>query len=162
MDALGPRLRIPLVRSAYDPDPMGEGGGTEVTRLRVFPHGGSWKDAGVVTMAMGLNSPILVVTQAQPSADSSTLRPRIVSGSAVIAGLQLKSGSVLLRLYEATGRSENVVIGGLIPSSSAAVCDLLGDPQRQLYADDKGRLALRLRGFEIVTLRLARDRTTDS
>lgn len=162
VDALGPRMRIPLVRSAYDPDPEGEADGVEVTRLRVFPHSGSWKHAGVVTMAAGLNTPIVVVPHAQLPSERGPFRPRIDSGSAVIAGLQPNSVGILLRLYEPTGESGEVVIGGLVPSSSVAVCDLLGDPRDILHTDIHGRLALPLHGFEIVTLRLTQDQGTDS
>lgn len=162
VDALGPRMRIPLVRTAYDPDPLGEARGVEVTRLRVLPHTGSWKDAGVVTMAMGLNMPVLVVPQSVLSTGGCTVRPRIESGTAEIAGLQLDSDDVVLRLYEATGDPGEVVIGGLIPTSRVWVCDLLGDPYSHFHTDDHGQLVLPLRGFEIVTLRIAQDQDTNS
>ena len=162
VDALGPRMRIPLVRSAYDPDPQGEPDGIQVTRLRVLPHSGSWKQSGVITMAAGLNSPILVVPHAQLPADCLTVRPRIDSGSAVIAGLQTGPDSILLRLYESTGAAGQATISGLLPGSRAAVCDVLGEPRSSRHVDEHGRLALPLRGFEIVTLRVAQSQEADS
>ncbi|MEO7147387.1 MAG: glycoside hydrolase family 38 C-terminal domain-containing protein [Terrimesophilobacter sp.] len=162
VDALGPRMRIPLVRSAYDPDPHGEADGVEIIRLRVLPHDGSWKQAGVVTMAAGLNASILVVSNAQLPADVLTVQPRIDSGSAVIAGLQTDPAGTMLRLYESTGDAGQTVIGGLTPTSRVSVCDLLGEPRNSLDTDDHGRLALPLRGFQIVTLRLAQDQKTNS
>ena len=154
VDALGPRLRIPLVRSAYDPEGQGEADGIEVTRLRVLPHSGSWKQAGIVAMAAGLNSPILVASHAKLPYDGQTVRPRLDSGSAVIAGLRADDDGILLKLYEATGEDGQVIIGGLRPNSIVEVCDLLGAPRSSLQIDELGRLTLSLRGFEIVTLRL--------
>lgn len=154
VDALGPRLRIPLVRSAYDPDPHGEADGPTLARFRVLPHDGSWKRAPVVAMAAGLNTPILVVPRAQLPANNRAFRPRIDSGSAVIAGLQPHAEGILLRLYESIGEPGQTVIGGLDPTSIASVCDLLGAPSRSVRADDQGRIVLPLRGFEIMTLRL--------
>jgi len=155
VDALGPRLRIPLVRSAYDPDPQGEAEGVEITRLRVAPHNGSWRDAGVVSMAAALNAPILVTANAKVDANSAPRRPRIVSGNAAIAGLQSDTTDVLVRLYEPTGEPSEVVVGGLEVLSSVAICDLHGAPLSSLHSDEHGHLALALRGFEIVTLRVA-------
>lgn len=155
VDALGPRLRIPLVRSAYDPDPLGEAEGVEFTRLRVAPHNGSWKDAGVVSMATVLNAPIVVTANAKLDTPSAPRRPRIVSGSAAIAGLQSDATDVLIRLYEPTGEPSEVVVGGLEVLSSVAICDLHGAPLSSLLSDEHGQLTLALRGFEIVTLRVA-------
>ena len=154
VDALGPRMRIPLVRSAYDPDPHGEAEGKTLTRLRVFPHNGSWKQSPVVAMAAGLNTPILVIPRAQLPGDSNLIRPRIDSGSAVIAGMQPHAVGSLLRLYESTGESGQSVIGGLDPMSIVSVCDLLGEPRRSVRTDEQGRIIMPLRGFEIVTLQL--------
>ncbi len=156
VDALGPRLRIPLVRSAYDPDPQGEPVGVEVTRLRVAAHNGSWKHASVVSMATALNTPIVVTANAKLDAHAAPRRPRIVSGSAAIAGLQFDKSDVLLRLYEPTGEPSEVVVGGLEILGSVSLCDLHGAPLSSLHSDENGQLALALRGFEIVTLRVAR------
>ncbi|QYH35415.1 glycoside hydrolase family 38 C-terminal domain-containing protein [Salinibacterium sp. M195] len=156
VDALGPRLRIPLVRSAYDPDPQGEAEGVELTRLRVAVHNGSWKQAGVVSMATALNTPIVVTANVTLDPHSAPRRPRIVSGSAAIAALQSDATGVLVRLYEPTGEQSDVVIGGLEAGSNVSLCDLHGAPLRSLHTDVHGQLALSLRGFEIVTLRVAR------
>lgn len=160
VDALGPRMRIPLVRSAYDPDPQGEAVGVELTRLRVSPHNGSWKNADIVSLASGLNAPILVTANARVDANRVPLRPTIISGSAAIAGLQSDSTGVLVRLYEPTGESSPIVIAGLAASSPVALCDLHGTTLNTLSTDENGQLALSLRGFEIVTLRVAQLRET--
>jgi alpha-mannosidase len=65
-----------------------------------------------------------------------------------------RDGSVMLRIYEASGKPANgVEIKFHVPVSSASETNLLGDEVRPLPAAN-GTLRVDLRPFEIKTLKL--------
>lgn len=155
VDALGPRLRMHVLRSAYDPDPRSDAGKRDLSRYRIHPHTGPWQDAGTIGLAAGLNQPLLAHLVAEDAAPAvvQPLRPRVESASIVLAGmLPFRHGGVLLRLYESQGKHAHAVLSGL--GAEVATTDLLGRDVLQVHEPSEGRLELDMRPFEIRTLRL--------
>jgi alpha-mannosidase len=155
-DALGSRLRVHLVRSSYEPDPIPEVGRIDRTRLSVVPHVGSWREAGIVAAAAGANQPLLVRAPGPSTASTpSPFRPRIEGlSTAVIAGLRIahdRSGRVVT-IYEAAGAPSIATVSGL--PYGAMIWELSGadDRIRSFPAGDDGTVALSLGRFEVRNL----------
>lgn len=117
-DALGGRLRLNLVRTAYDPDPVSDRGRREF-RYGLMPHPGHWADAGVPRAAAGFNQPLVarvVGAGRAPVGDAPVWRPRLSGdASVVLAGLKRAhaGGGTVLRLYESAGRTGDATLEGL-------------------------------------------------
>ncbi len=60
-DVLGTRMRLTLVRSAYDPDKIADIG-QHTARFRFVPHLSSWKKANIVRSGIEFNQPSFVKT----------------------------------------------------------------------------------------------------
>jgi alpha-mannosidase len=121
-DALGCRLRLTLLRSAYDPDAISDTG-SHVVRFAFLPHPGNWRDAGVVASAAAFNVPFLVAPGAydemrqddedEDEADevdegAAGISVRLAdAGTAVISSIKPArwgAGQVAIRIYETGGR----------------------------------------------------------
>jgi alpha-mannosidase len=155
VDALGPRLRIPLLRSAYDPDPASEAGRRDRSRFRVLPHAGSWREAGVAVLGQQLNHPLRTVTSAAP-ASSVALTPPTVAGSPgiVVDGLQTWGGVPAIRLYEAHGLPGEARLGGLPPGSRCRVLTITGTEVDTLDVGPDGSVELAFRPYQVTTIAL--------
>jgi alpha-mannosidase len=161
----GGTLLLSLMRSArmdaYEPSAPSDLG-LELSVERSFdyalvPHAGDWRDAAVYKAGWEFNHPLLA---RKVSAHGGRLprrwglleisQPNIVA-SALMPG---RDGSVMLRIYEASGRPTNGVEVKLhVPVSSAFETNLLGDEIRPLPAA-QDTLHFDLRPYEIKTLKL--------
>ena len=123
----------------------------------LVPHAGDWRDAEVYKAGWEFNHPLLA---RKVSAHGGALprrwglleisQPNIVA-SALMPG---RDGSVMLRIYEASGKPANgVEVKFHVPVSSASETNLLGDEIRPLPAAQDS-VHLDLRPFEIKTLKL--------
>lgn len=150
VEALGPRMRVPLVRSAYDPDPSSDVGHTITSRFRVMPHAGGWQAADVIGLAAGLNHPVRL-TPGAGGAPAETLRPTLIPGSGVvIAGMQPAANGMLMRLSETTGRDCVATLAGL-GKGLVRICDLFGEPGESL-PQHNGHVVLPFAAFEVRTV----------
>jgi alpha-mannosidase len=123
----------------------------------LVPHAGDWRDAAVYKAGWEFNHPLLA---RKASAHGGGLprrwglleiSPPNVVASALLPG---RDGSVMLRVYEASGRPANgVEVKVHVPLSSAAETNLLGDEIRPLPAAHD-TMHLDLRPYEIKTLKL--------
>jgi alpha-mannosidase len=112
-DALGGRLRVSLIRNAYDPDQQPDTG-RHTIRLALLPYVGDWRAAGVVDEATGFNQPLIARAPTRgPVADRRA--PLVGPGSIRVGALdRARTGSgTLIRLYEAHGTPGTVEVGGL-------------------------------------------------
>ncbi|HSV73965.1 MAG TPA: glycoside hydrolase family 38 C-terminal domain-containing protein [Chthonomonadales bacterium] len=114
-DALGCRLRLTLLRSAYDPDAVSDKGRHQI-RYALLPHAGSWREAGVVQGGLVFNQPLLARVAARAAAGQAPPAPLVSGASNVMVSClkRARSGSgVVMRLYESHGRAGQAVVSGL-------------------------------------------------
>jgi alpha-mannosidase len=170
-DVAGGTLMLSLLRSAritsygysggYEPGVSSDLGlelGVERTfDYALVPHAGDWRAAEVYRAGWEFNHP-LVARKVSTHAGRLPRRwglldvsqPNVVA-SALMPG---RDGSVMLRIYEASGKPANgVEIKFHVPLSSASETNLLGDEIRLLSAVHD-TLQLDLRPYEIKTIKL--------
>ena len=116
--------------------------------------------ADAVAAGYALNLPLRVVPGGAGSAP-----PPLVSldGEAVrIEAVKLaddESGDIIVRMYESLGGRAATRLSTSFPALRAEVTDLLERPLGEsITMDNKGGIPLRLRPFQILTVRLARQR----
>ena len=147
-------VRVSLARAAKYPDPEADHGRHQVT-ISLFPHGPGLAD--VVAEAEALNRPLRFVT------DGTAQRPRPplveVSGRGIevdaVKVADDASGDLIVRLHEACGDRVRCSVRADRRVTAASRCDLLETPTAAFEVSD-GIVALTLRPFELVTLRLTR------
>lgn len=144
-------VTVSLLRAARYPDPEADQGRHAVT-ISILPHGPGLHD--VLHEAECLNVPVRFVRGAVAE------RVRVVEVDA--PGVQLSavkraddgSGDLIVRLFEATGARTPVSVRAASPVRAASRCNALEEPTEGLDVAD-GFVALVLRPFELVTLRLS-------
>jgi len=147
-------VRVSLARAARFPDPGADQGRHEVT-VSVFPHGAGLAD--VVAEAERLDLPVRVVD----GGTASELPARLVTvtGTGVeVDAVKLAddgSGDVIVRLHEACGDRTRTTVASDRRIMAASRCNLLEEPAAGFEVSD-GIVALTLRPFELLTLRLTR------
>jgi alpha-mannosidase len=155
-DALGCRLRLTLLRSAYEPDPI-SAVGEHSMRYSFLPHPGDWRDAGIVRRGHELNQPLLVrqAVASAPSPDTrDDFRPRVTGASTVIASclkMARNGAGRIIRLYESAGRVSEMSLQGLPPSSRVWEANIVEDRLRELPLRDDG-LTLTFSPWQVRTL----------
>ena len=152
----GGAIRVSLARAARYPDPNADRGRHRVS-LAVRPHGPGLTE--VRSAAVRLNAPLRVVDGDSAGGEDVPAPIVSVSGSGVeVDAVKLAddgSGDLVVRLHEAVGDRTRVSVATPDRITSAWRCDLLEDPQIGEEVGD-GVVALTLRPFQIVTLRLRR------
>lgn len=146
-DAMGGRLRLTLVRSGYNPDAISDIGPHEM-RYSIYPHLGTWREAGVVDEAAGFNQG-LIATSGRRSLQAN-FAPQSGPGSVRIACLRpTPDGGRLIRLYETTGQPSSITISGL-EGHSISESNIVGDVQSHLESD--GSVTLTFDPWQVRTL----------
>ncbi|HEU5102542.1 MAG TPA: glycoside hydrolase family 38 C-terminal domain-containing protein [Roseiflexaceae bacterium] len=137
-DALGGRLRLTLLRSAYEPDAISDIG-QHAIRYSLLPHPEGWREAQVVRHAAGFNQPLLARQVQHDRASVATSeqhwRPYLSHTSSVqIAGLKpAHDGSGwIARLYESGGRAVEAELCGLPDGAAVWLASLVEDRLSQL------------------------------
>src|SRR6267378_28998 len=83
-DALGSRLRLTLIRSAFDPDPESDIGQHRV-RYSLVPHVEDWRRAGITRLAAGFNQPLIARAAPHGAGRSDrTWSPRLVGSPGIL------------------------------------------------------------------------------
>jgi alpha-mannosidase len=173
--AAGGTLSLTLVRAPVYPDPYADEGEHELT-YALLPHGGDWREGGVVAAAHDLNAPLLgmVTDPADPAdpADAADLPARHALVRVDGAGLRLaalkpaeEGSGAVLRLYEAHGGRGEARILDLPPGwAPAGAVDLLERGADAREADGDAPLptldaegGVRHGPFQVVSLAIRRD-----
>ncbi|HVE75562.1 MAG TPA: glycoside hydrolase family 38 C-terminal domain-containing protein [Actinomycetota bacterium] len=154
-DILGNRIRLSLVRSAYDPDAISDAGEHEI-RYSLYPHPGDWRSAGVVRVARGFNQPLIGRVPSRSlggSVNKDVFRPTVSNDSVMIECLRNSYGGQgrVIRLYEPHGSPAKVEIGGIPSGAGVWETNLAEDKMRKLDPSG-GPLALELSPWQVVTL----------
>ncbi|HZP80682.1 MAG TPA: glycoside hydrolase family 38 C-terminal domain-containing protein [Chthonomonadaceae bacterium] len=156
-DALGCRLRLTLLRSAYDPDAISDVG-QHAIRYSFVPHPGDWRGARIVRQGQGFNQPLLAreVSSSAPTGSTSHrgFLPQVVGDSSVtIACLKMAyngSGRVV-RLYESAGRTVEARLEGLPDEARVWETNIVEDNLRELPVHNGG-VTLAFRPWQVRTL----------
>ena len=158
-DILGSRLRMTLVRSAYEPDTVADLGWHDI-HFSLLPHPGDWRTAGVVQTAMSFNQPLLAVEVPEELAEKplhTTWRPEVTgSPSVLLAGIKLaKIGTGrILRLYESGGYSGEVDMRGMPEKALVWETNIIEDKLQPLPVNG-GCLHLAFSPWQVRTILVA-------
>jgi alpha-mannosidase len=156
-DAKGNVLRISLLRSPKWPDPNADMGHHEFT-YSIYPHAGTWREAGTVRRGYELNTPLLAIaTQSHsgslPAAHSFV---SVEPANAIITAIKKAEDDdgLIIRFYESVGRETQVSLR-LPPGAVRAVeTDLMEKEERALEIDSNGRIVIPTRAYEIKTVKV--------
>ncbi len=158
--AHGNTLGLTLVRASYEPDNHPDEGLHRLT-YALYPHAGTWKEAGTTQRAAELNQPLQVVVT---GAHDGSYKPgeawlccdsdHVLVSAVKLAEDQPEHGTaVVVRLYEAHGIPASARLAVAWPVARADETDLLERPVTELTIND-GALEMTLAPHEIKTLRL--------
>ncbi len=149
-------LRISLLRSPKWPDPDADMGRHEFT-YSLYPHAGSWKDAGTVRAGYELNNPLVaVVTQPHPG----TLPPAhsfiaVAPENVILTAVKKAedSNSLLLRFYEFHGKETQVSIKLPPGATRAWQTNLMERDEHELRLQD-GAVLVPTKPYQIQSVRV--------
>ncbi|MGW9031160.1 alpha-mannosidase [Streptomyces sp. NPDC055722] len=144
-------VRLSLVRAPRVPDPGADQGRHRFT-YSLLP-GAGIEDA--VAEGYALNLPLRVADAAGAPEPVISVDGEGVTVEAVKLADD-ESGDVVVRLYESRGGRAAGTLRTGFPLGKAQVTDLLERPLGQVDTDGNGSVPVRLRPFEILTLRLKR------
>jgi len=151
-DIHGSVMRLSLLRAPTHPDPGADRGWHRFT-YALMPHPDDFRRAGVIAAAEDLNSPLRIV-RGRPGEKRRSLveidTPQVIAEAIKRAE---DSDAVIVRLYEAWGRSCTARVRTTLPASRAHLSDLLERNIREKDVRD-GQVELELTPFKILTLKL--------
>ncbi|MHA6759138.1 alpha-mannosidase [Streptacidiphilus sp. PAMC 29251] len=147
-------VRLTLLRSPHSPDPETDTGRHRF-RYALYP-GATIGES--VAAGQALNLPL------RRGASPAAPLVRIDGPGAVVESVKLAddaSGDVIVRLYESLGGRAGLTLSTAFPLAAATLTDLLERPTEALTPSGNA-LALALRPFQIITVRLTPDNGTIS
>ena len=157
-DVEGNVIRLSLLRGSIRPDPDSDLGEHTFT-YSLFPHQGTWQEAGTVRAAYELNCPFYVA-QGLPSGFAEALPPRhsflsVDAPNVHVGALKpAEDGDgCILRLVEQHGGRGGVAVRFDRELRSVEECDLLERTEERL-AHDGHELRTEMRPFEIKSFRV--------
>lgn len=156
-DVLGPRLRLSLVRNAYNPEPDSDGGRHQMC-FSFRPHGPRISNAQLVKNGLSFNRPP-VAARSGPSACPCEPLISIDSSSSVVCTAARRaehSDGLVVRLFETAGAPARVTVRAARNLHHAQEVNLIEDPISKDLLKAGGMVRLTLRPFEIKTLLLRR------
>jgi alpha-mannosidase len=124
---LGHTMRISLLRATKSPDPVADMGPHWFT-YALYPHAGSWREAGTAAQALALNIP-LFWARGPAQAAAQTALVATDDPNLVLDTLKRSEdgAGLVLRLYEAHGARGTARVQVALPFLSASHCNILED-----------------------------------
>ena len=161
----GGAVRVSLAKAAKYPDPNADRGHHQVT-LAIRPHRGGLIE--VRDAAARLNAPLRVISDGRAITPIAPIARITAADGGRAPGVEVDaikladdgSGDLIVRLHEAVGNRTRISVATPGRVTDAWQCNLLEEPQTGEEVGD-GVVALTLRPFQIVTLRLRRSATDD-
>jgi alpha-mannosidase len=152
-DIQGSVMRLSLLRGPTHPDPTADLGWHHFV-YALMPHPGDFRQAGVIEAAEDLNLPLVPAHGNLPAGSPRSL-VEIDTRQVIVEAIKRAedSDAVVIRLYEAWGRSCRARIKTTLPAKRAWLCDLL-ERERTEVEVRNGQLVLELTPFKILTLKL--------
>ncbi len=151
-------MRLTLIKSAIDPDPLADQG-RHIFTYSLLPHSGGWREADVPREAYALNVPLLGSTVLASAGDGlpSQLEFASVDAGHVIVETVKKAereDAWIVRVYEYRQcRSSGVTLRFAQPLRSAVECNLM-EEQDSPVEFDGDCLTFPINPFEIKTFRV--------
>lgn len=153
----GTDFSLSLIKCAIDPNPSGDREQHYFT-YSLMPHASSWKEAGVVPAAFGLNCPPAAYVRPSSAGCLPADFSFVSCDCDNIVVETVKKGEecddIILRLYDVYNRTADAVLTFGLPLSSAEICDMLESTTYQPLDVNGNCLRLTVKPFEIVTLKL--------
>jgi len=156
-DILGSRVRISLLRTAYEPDPIADRGHHEF-RYRLAPHPGSWRTAEICCLAAGFNRP-MIVSRAGLGKATATSKPSI-RPSTEGRGVRLSSlkaaeygTGIIFRLHEFEGSEHEITLKGIPEGWNVSETDLVERAKTPLPRRAQGDFLLHFSPWKVRTFR---------
>ena len=150
-------IGVSLLRGPLYPDPYADEGVHRFT-YSLFPHLGSWEEAGVVREAFALNSPLFRVDQSSVGPVTSRKAGFVTAGGIELALGSLKraegGGALILRLYEPHGARGTASLRFGRTVEKVERTNLLEDSPVDELSVENEVVRFEVRPFEVTTLRL--------
>jgi alpha-mannosidase len=148
-------MRLTLLRAPTHPDPTADRGWHQFS-YALMPHPGDFRQAGVIEAAEDLNAPLRVTKSGLPPRQSRSL-VEVSTPQVIVEAIKRAedSDATIVRLYEAWGGSCRARIRTTLPTSRAALCDLLERERAEVAVHD-GELELEFTPFKVLTLKVDR------
>jgi alpha-mannosidase len=159
-DALGPRVRISLLRGAYDPAADADAG-QRAFRYSLVPHSGNWRDAQLPVLAENIGQPLIVVPALNGGATSAhSPSPRQATLPAIDPGCGALLSTVkwadegqglVCRLLDWSGTGARAHLEGLAADAECWRATPAEEP-REPISQQNGCLDLKLRPWAVETI----------
>jgi len=157
--ASGSTIRMTLIRSSFDPDPVPNPGHFH-WRYAIYPHVGTWQQADVVRKAAEFNQPMVDAIVPIDATGTDPLEWGLLSVDAPnVVPTALKRAEdgdgLILRMYESSGSPSNATLNLHAPFKGGKWVNFLEDSVGVAPASGSG-IPLALRPWEIRTVKLLR------
>ena len=154
----GSTLKLTLLKCGTYPNEEADQGLHRFT-YSLIPHGGDFREAGIIREAYGLNQPLMAIP-VNPGKGTlpDTFSMFTCDQEHVVMETVKKAesdDSLILRMYEAFGKRSKAEIRTVIPVKEVWICDLMEKELEQLTIVN-GCVQVSLSGFEILTLKFKR------
>lgn len=155
-------IRLTLLRSSYDPDPLPELG-THVIRFAIQPHDGTWTPADATHAGYEFNNPFDVVGTDDHAGTLPTNAgyAEVMTSNVILSGLKKAedSDALIVRLYEANGQATTARVrlaDALCAANATAVeTDVVEQPLAHSSAHLQGGvLSVDIPAFGMVTAKI--------
>ncbi|MBC7262297.1 MAG: hypothetical protein H5T63_09810 [Chloroflexi bacterium] len=163
--AHGNTLGLTLIRASYEPD-LNPDEGKHIFTYALYPHPGSWREAGVERRAQELNRPLLtrLVTQQRrlediPLAWSAVPALRCTSENIIVSAFKRAEDGegLIVRLVEMHGKATTAQLHFLWPIRAAEEVSLAEEPMpggAEWLVVSEGGMQVTMHPYEIKTVRL--------
>ncbi len=156
-DGVGDLLRLTLLRSPTWPDPDADRGPQHFT-YALYPHAGSWKDAGTVERGYDYNyklQAMQVESHTGAMAAEHSFFGVDAKNVVVTAVKKAEDGNgLIVRFYEWAGKGGNVTLSLPPGAGSASVVNLMEKPQGGALAVTGDRVTVPVTPYMIQTVRV--------
>ncbi|KAJ8031740.1 Alpha-mannosidase 2C1 [Holothuria leucospilota] len=133
-------MRLSLLKSAKNPDENADMGVHDFT-YAVFPHTGTFQDAGVIRAAYDLNNPAYVTTGSvsEPLSVFEVDNPAIILDTVKLPENKTNggySGTVIMRFYEAFGSHASGTLSTPFHIGKVTRCNLLEEEEAEIISQE--------------------------
>lgn len=149
-------IGISMLKSAVYPNPEADKEHHSFT-FSIYPHAGSFKEAGTIDKAYLLNNPLQAIAKQVSGgilpATYSLVQVNVPNVIIEVVKEAEQGKEMVIRLYEAFNRRTKAELTFADPIKTAAACNMLEEVKEMLTADGN-KVAFTLKPFEIKTFQI--------